>query len=134
MAKPGSRSGVQSFDGEGQQPHHSVLGRPSVVHNYFLDHIDNGDGNHHHHGAGLNDILVHKHDGTFDHYHLATHYDHHHLVGYHNFGPAHHDHDGSTSDDNDTGYDHHASHDYDNSWADDIDNITAGNPYNHTPN
>jgi hypothetical protein len=101
----------------------------SDIHNYFIDHIDSDDGSHHHHGTGINDILAHKHDGTDDHDHYLRAYD--------NDGGSN-DHYGSAVHDHGAPYyviDNVATHDNnDNSWANDIDNITAGNPYDHTPN
>ena len=59
------------------------------IHDYYhADGYDYGT-NHHHHGPGDNDILVHNHDAPNEyHFHTTT-------PGNHSYGPADHNHHGS---------------------------------------
>lgn len=91
-----------------------------AIHNIFLDHLDNPDGLHHHHGAGDNDILWHKHDNPHNEYRS---HDYENSFDY--FGPADHNH--PPADDNDTGFDGYD----DDAWANNIDNLTGGDPYQY---
>lgn len=60
-----------------------------VVHNRYVDHVDHASEfspQHHHHGEGTA-ILIHAHEGKFDHHHIIYlgNYDRH-------YGAAKHDH------------------------------------------
>lgn len=130
------------------------------VHNIFIDHVNHsGESNqHHHHGPGDNDILIH-HDDECDNDHdtpITIHYDF--GSDYIKYGPANHIHDkpATKTDDYDNRSDHIGSDDFVTStfnldpthpdnivppstgnrpnvnieWADNIDNVTGGDPAN----
>lgn len=83
-----------------------------MVHNIFIDHI-NDTKQHHHHGPNLNDILWHISDDCDDEPYVGSYsdYDDYELIPY---GPRNHDHKSvaePTPDD----------------WTD----LTGSDPYNH---
>ena len=118
------------------------------VHNLFIDHVDHNDESkqHHHHGPGDNDILIHKHDGHAKHDHEYIDTDEINTSGndhYQFYGAADHTHDKSVTaavvnnppavtNDIPTST-HPDNHNTSIEWAGNIYNVTSGFPYKSDP-